>query len=83
MCATWLAHIILLNLIILTMFDLRLSRRRLGSVWSSQLPLDSVGSFLGSHFYSEDGGNRFLRNIRLSPNYTALEPYSSVNIYTL
>jgi hypothetical protein len=36
--------------------------------------LASAGFLPGLHFDPEDGGDMFLLNIRLSPNYTAQQP---------
>jgi hypothetical protein len=37
----------------------------------------SVGFMSGLFFDTEDGGDMFLRNVVISPNYTAIQPYRS------
>jgi hypothetical protein len=46
------------------------------SKWPS-LPPDSAGFLLGLLFNHEVGGEMFLRNVWLSPNYMALQSSSS------
>jgi hypothetical protein len=45
---------------------------------------DSVGFILDLLFEAEDGGNIFLRSVRIPPNYRALQPrswYSFIYFY--
>jgi hypothetical protein len=43
-------------------------------------PSDSSASLFSLHFHPEDGGDMFVRNIGLSPNYTALQPCNGVRV---
>jgi hypothetical protein len=50
---------------------------------SKTVLLISAGFLLGLVFDSEDGGIMLLRNVRLSPNYTALRPRRNNSSFSL